>query len=181
MSESDADATAAEGDQGSIDTDPHDHSDSAVAAVASKAANRTWRMAKQAPLFGFLLVLFVGVQFFVTDIRHVFFSGHSYEFALVEVLYLLAILFGMSEMLRVSRPGVDNTWEAMLMGITFVVYLVLFLLGITVGSAVMNEVFCNVHFAVLTVASGAQTAVALMVNARTLKRTIDHSGGGEDS
>ena len=81
-----------------------------------------------------------------------------------------AAMMAMTEQLRVSTPGVDNTIEALLMGAIAGVQVLLFALG-TAGVKPL-AMFNNTEFLMLTLISLTQAIVAVLINARTLRRTI---------
>jgi hypothetical protein len=79
-------------------------------------------------------------------------------------------MMAMVEQLRVSHPGIDNTVEAILMAAIAAVQVLLFALG---AAGVSNlGIFNNTEFLMLTLISMTQAVVAILINARTLRRTI---------
>lgn len=146
-----------------------------AASVVARDKNQVGRFFAAFPLFAYLLVVFVVLQLTVPDMRANLFHIGKYELTPVELLYISTIIIAMAELLRVSKPGVDNTQEAIFMLLVWIVYLVLFVLGAT-GMLGLG-IFSNTEFVVLTVTSLTQVIVAFLINARTLKRTIDYSGG----
>jgi hypothetical protein len=85
-----------------------------------------------------------------------------------------AAMMAMAEQLRVSTPGVDNTIEAILMGAIAGVQVLLFALG---AAGVQPLAICNnTEFLMLTLISMTQAIVAVLINARTLRRTIGVGG-----
>jgi hypothetical protein len=99
----------------------------------------------------------------------------EYHLSWVEVLMVGAAMMAMAEQLRVSTPGVDNTIEALLMGAIAGVQVLLFALA---ASGVKPlSIFNNTEFLMLTVISLTQAVVAVLINARTLRRTIGVGGG----
>jgi hypothetical protein len=99
----------------------------------------------------------------------------EYHLSWVEVLMVGAAMMAMAEQLRVSTPGVDNTIEALLMGAIAGVQVLLFALA---ASGVKPlSIFNNTEFLTLTVISLTQAVVAVLINARTLRRTIGVGGG----
>jgi hypothetical protein len=137
----------------------------------SRAVRRTFYII---PLFTFLLLFYVVIELSVENVRSVIFTVGSYSLTWVEIIYLCATVMAMAELLRVSKPGIDNTKEALFMGGIWVVYLVLFLLGAT--RIEMLRIFNNTEFLILTLIGLSQVILAFMINARTLKRTIDYTG-----
>lgn len=128
---------------------------------------------RKAPMFFYMLVIFVIVELSVTNMREVFVSTGLFELTWVEVIILMGACMGMFEILRVSHPGVDNTVQALFMAFVWVVYLILLLLSVATR-APMLSIFGNTEFAMLMLLSLFQVILAFMVNARTLKRTIDY-------
>ena len=74
------------------------------------------------------------------------------------------------EQMKVSHPGIDNTMEALGMIGMGVVQLILFVLG--TAKVAGFGIFNNTEFLVLTFISLAAAGVAVLINARTLRRTI---------
>ena len=87
-----------------------------------------------------------------------------------------AAMMAMAEELRVFYPGVDNTIEAILMGAVAGVQVLLFALG--AAGVDPLAIFNNTEFLMLTLISLTQAVVAILINARTLRRTI---GVGDNS
>ena len=85
-----------------------------------------------------------------------------------------AAMVAMVEQLRVSNPGVDNTIDALLMGAMAGVQVLLFALG--AAGVQPLAMFNNTEFLMLTVISLTQAIVAVLINARTLRRTIGVGG-----
>jgi len=84
------------------------------------------------------------------------------------ILYLVAFLVAMFELLKVSTPAVDNTYEA----ITMVGFWVFMVVCLVVGLLTTVHIFRNTEFFIITLMSGFQSAFGLLLNSRTLKRTI---------
>jgi len=123
------------------------------------------------PLFLFVLILYlVGYPIF-SDPRHEL-VGHlgPYGLSWVEVLLVFAAVLSLVEQMKVSHPGIDNTLEALGMVGMGVLQLILFVLG---AAAVKGfSIFNTTEFLMLTFISLAAAVVAILINARTLRRTI---------
>ena len=87
-----------------------------------------------------------------------------------------AAMMAMAEQLRVSHPGMDNTIEAILMAAIAGVQVLIFSLGAAGVKAL--DIFNNTEFLMLTLISMTQAVVAIMINARTLRRTIGVGDSG---
>jgi len=122
------------------------------------------------PGFLYILILFVAGRLIFTDPRAILVQWGEYHLSWVEVLMVGAAMMAMVEQLRVSTPGVDNTIEALLMGAIAGVQVLLFALGATGVKAL--AMFNNTEFLMLTLISMTQAIVAVLINARTLRRTI---------
>jgi len=134
------------------------------------------RLLKYVPGFAYILVLYVAGKLMFPDPRATLVRWDGYHLSWVEVLMVGAAMMAMAEQLRVSHPGVDNTIEAILMAAMAVVQVLLFALG---AAGVKNlDIFNNTEFLMLTLISVTQAIVAIMINARTLRRTI---GVGDSS
>jgi hypothetical protein len=134
------------------------------------------RLLKYVPGFAYILVLYVAGKLLFPDPRATLVQWGEYHLSWVEVLMVGAAMMAMAEQLRVSHPGIDNTIEAILMAAMAVGQVLLFALG---AARVRNlEIFNNTEFLMLTLISVTQAIVAILINARTLRRTI---GVGDSS
>ena len=125
---------------------------------------------KHTPGFFYILVLFIVGRLVLADPRAILIQWGEYHLSWVEVLMVGAAMMAMAEQLRVSSPGVDNTIEALLMGAMAGVQVLLFALG--AAGVKPLAIFNNTEFLMLTVISLTQAIVAVLINARTLRRTI---------
>lgn len=122
------------------------------------------------PVFLYVLVLYLLGKAAIHDPRAALIHLGAYQLSWVEVLYLVASILALFEQMKVSHPGIDNTMEALLMVGMGVLQLLLFVLG---AAAVKGfGVFNNTEFFMLMVISMAAAVVAVLINARTLRRTI---------
>lgn len=145
----------------------------ASALVAEPRRGMVRRTVAVIPMFAYFLIIYIILEVSVPDVRSIIFSIGGYALTWVEVMYLVATFMAMGELLRVSKPGIDNTKEALWMLGVGIVYLVLFILGATGASAF--KIFSNTEFLMIGLLSGCQIVLAFMINARTLKRTIDYT------
>ena len=125
---------------------------------------------KYVPGFLYILVFYVAGKFIFSDPRATMLQWGEYQLSWVEVLMVGAAMVAMAEQLRVSHPGIDNTVEAILMVAIAAVQVLLFALG-AAGVAALG-IFNNTEFLMLTLISVTQAVVAILINARTLRRTI---------
>jgi hypothetical protein len=125
---------------------------------------------KYVPGFLYILVLYVAGKFAFSDPRAILIQWSDYQLTWVEVLLVGAAMVAMAEQLRVSHPGIDNTVEAILMAAVAAVQVLLFALG-AAGVQPLG-IFNNTEFLLLTLISTTQAVVAILINARTLRRTI---------
>src|SRR5262247_1608668 len=139
-----------------------------VAAPLHGAARRS--PFRYVPGFVYILALYIAGTFIFPDPRATLAEWNGYRVSWVEVLIVGAAMVAMAEQLRVSHPGIDNTIEAILMAAVAGVQVLLFALaaaGVR-GLAIFN----NTEFLLLTLISMAQAVVAILINARTLRRSI---------
>ena len=125
------------------------------------------------PGFVYILVLFIVGQVVFSDPRATLFDIGGYRLAWVEVLLVAAAVTAMAEQIKVAKPGVNNTFDVLLMGVIAIVQVVLFALAAAKVQAL--AMFDNTEFLLLTLINVAQTAVAYQINAATLVRTISSS------
>jgi hypothetical protein len=131
---------------------------------------------KYTPGFLYVLILFIAGKFIFADPRATLVQWHEYNLSWVEVLLVGAAMMAMVEQLRVSHPGVDNTVEAILMGAIASMQVLLFALG--AAGVRPLAIFNNTEFLMLTLISMTQAIVAILINARTLRRTIGVGDNG---
>ena len=125
---------------------------------------------KYTPGFLYILLLFIAGNFVFADPRATLVHWGEYHLSWVEVLMVGAAMMAMAEQLRVSHPGVDNMIEAILMGAIAGLQVLLFALG--AAGVKPLAIFNNTEFLMLTLISMTQAIVAILINARTLRRTI---------
>jgi hypothetical protein len=125
---------------------------------------------KYIPGFLYILILYIVGKSIFADPRATLVEWREYHLAWVEVLMVGAAMMAMAEQLRVSHPGVDNTIEAILMAAIACVQVLLFALG--AAGVKLLGIFNNTEFVMLTLISMTQAVVAILINARTLRRSI---------
>jgi len=153
-------------------------SDGAIASSGTaaylQATQRTGPL-KYTPGFLYILLLFIAGKFIFADPRATLVQWGEYHLSWVVIIMVGAAMMAMAEQLRVSHPGVDNTIEAILMGAIAGVQVLFFALG---AAGVRSlAIFNNTEFLMLTLISMTQAVVAVLINARTLRRTIGVGGG----
>ena len=121
------------------------------------------------PLFLFVLILYLIGKSVIADPRAQLGVG-AYHLSWVEVLLIVATVVALAEQMKVSHPGIDNTMEALGMIGMGVVQLILFVLG--AANVGIFRIFNNTEFFVLAFISLAAAVIAVLINARTLRRTI---------
>jgi hypothetical protein len=153
------------------------NSDGALASTSTAHLQGTRRANpfRYTPGFLYILVFFIVGKLVFADPRATLIQWGEYNLSWVEVLLVGAAMMAMAEQLRVSHPGVDNTIEAILMGAIASLQVLLFALG--AAGVRPLAIFNNTEFLMLTVISMAQAIVAILINARTLRRSI---GVGDD-
>jgi hypothetical protein len=148
--------------------------ESVAAATIAKKRGRFMRSCRvvffKMPLFIYLLGIYVVAKLLVPDLRAEIFTLGTYTITWVEILYVLAFAAAMSEMLRVSHPGVNNNREATYMLMAFLVYFALFILA--AGGSAPLQIFSNTEFLVLTLFSLIQTVMGFTLNSRTAMRAL---------
>jgi hypothetical protein len=150
------------------------HANAATAAYLHGGERRS--VLKYVPGFAYVLVLYIVGKYIFPDPRATLVQWGEYQLSWVEVLMVGAAITAMAEQLRVSHPGIDNTVEAILMAAMAAVQVLLFALG---AAGVRNlEIFNNTEFLMLTLISLTQAVVAILINARTLRRTIGVGDNG---
>jgi len=128
------------------------------------------------PGFLFILALYIAGKFIFPDPRATLVQWGEYHLSWVEVLMVGAAMMAMAEQLKVSHPGIDNTIEAILMAALAVVQVLLFALG-AAGVRYLG-IFNTTEFLMLTLIGMTQAIVAILINARTLRRTIGVGDNG---
>jgi hypothetical protein len=154
-------------------------SDGALAQAATAARMHHLRQngaLKYVPGFVYILALYVLGKFMFPDPRATLIQWSEYQLTWVEILMIGAAMMAIFEQLRVSHPGIDNTIEAILMVAVAAIQVLLFALG--AADVRPLGIFNNTEFLMLTVISVAQSVVAILINARTLRRTIGVGDNG---
>jgi hypothetical protein len=154
------------------------NSDGALASTTTAHLQGTRRAnpLRYTPGFLYILVFFIVGKLIFADPRATLVQWGEYNLSWVEVLLVGAAMMAMAEQLRVSHPGVDNTIEAILMGAIASIQVLLFALG--AAGVRPLAIFNNTEFLMLTVISMTQAIVAILINARTLRRSIGVGDNG---
>jgi hypothetical protein len=154
------------------------NSDGALASTSTAHLQGTRRAnpLRYTPGFLYILIFFIIGKLIFADPRATLIQWGEYNLSWVEVLLVGAAMMAMAEQLRVSHPGVDNTIEAILMGAIASVQVLLFALG--AAGVRPLAIFNNTEFLMLTVISMTQAIVAILINARTLRRSIGVGDNG---
>jgi hypothetical protein len=145
-------------------------------APASSAAARGVARSKYVPGFLYILALYVAGTFIFSDPRATLVEWDGYRLSWVEVLMVAAAMMAIAEQLKVSHPGIDNTIEAIFMAAIAAVQVLLFALG-AAGVRPLG-IFNNTEFLLLTLISMTQAVIAILINARTLRRSIGIGDNG---
>lgn len=127
------------------------------------------------PYFLFILILYVVIKALGLPLHSLVGDENSnWAVSWGEILLILTAIVALAEQMKVSHPGIDNTTEALSMVFMGIAQLVLFVLGVAgvVGFAMFNDF----SFLVQTVLSLSASVVAVMINARTLRRTMALGG-----
>jgi hypothetical protein len=150
------------------------HADAAIVSESDTARPHHRRtFLGYIPGFFYILVLFIIGKLVFSDARATLFDIGGFRLAWVEVLLLAAAIMAMAEQIKVAKPGINNTFEVLMMGVIAIVQIVLFALAAAKVRAL--AMFDNTEFLLLTLINVAQTAVAYQINAATLMRTISSS------
>jgi len=150
-------------------------------ALASSVAAHVRGVARRSPFkyvpgFLYILVLYIAGKLIFSDPRATLVQWGEYNLSWVEVLMVGAAIMAMAEQLKVSHPGIDNTTEAILMAAVAGVQVLLFALG--AAGVRPLAIFNNTEFFMLTLISMTQAVVAILINARTLRRSIGVGDNG---
>lgn len=125
------------------------------------------------PYFLFILILYVIVKAMNINL-HTTVGNGTWAISWGEVFLILCAILALAEQMKVSHPGIDNTAEALTQVGMGVIQLVLFVLG--VAQVAGFSIFNDASFLVQTLISLSASIVAVMINARTLRRTMALGG-----
>jgi hypothetical protein len=123
------------------------------------------------PGFVYVLALYIAGAFLFPDHRAAVAQWRAYSISWAEALLVFAAVAALLEQLRVSHPGVDNTIEAIMMGAIAGVLVLLFALA--AAGVPRLGIFNTGEFLLLTLIGLTQAVVAILINARSLRRSID--------
>jgi hypothetical protein len=127
------------------------------------------------PGFAYVLALYVAGTFLFPDHRATLVEWRGYTVSWTEALLVVAALVALVDLLRVSQPGIDNTVEAIMMAAVAGIQVLLFALA--AAGVLPLGMFNTAEFLLLTLVGMTQAVVAILVNARSLRRSIDLADG----
>jgi hypothetical protein len=123
------------------------------------------------PGFAYVLALYVAGTFLFPDHRATLVEWRGYAISWTQALLVVAALVALADLLRVSQPGIDNTVEAIMMAAIAGIQALLFALA--AAGVLSLGMFNTAEFLRLTLVGLAQAVVAILINARSLRRSID--------
>ncbi len=126
------------------------------------------------PYFSVILILYIIGRAIGINAQAAVFAGTEYALTWSEILLILSAVLALAEQLKVSDPGIDNTLEALTQVFMGVLQLVLFVLGVAKVSGFAW--FSNSGFLMQTFISLSASVVAVLINGRTLRRTMTLGG-----
>lgn len=143
-------------------------------------AGRFFSVMKLMPIFLMVLPIFMVVKYFVGDLRAVYTIAGDFKLTWVEFFYITGIFTTAIELLKTAHPGESKTKEVGKMGFTAGIYAILFALGIVTGRMIegglLEKLFSNTEFMVLTACSIVQALMAMTLNGRLAGRNITTAG-----
>ena len=119
-----------------------------------------------------MLAAYLAGSYFFPDARATLAEWRGYSLSWSEALLALAALVALLDLLRISKAGIDNTVEAIMMAAMAGALVLLFALAATDSIPALG-LFNNGLFVLLTLIALAQAVVAILINARSLRRSID--------
>jgi hypothetical protein len=123
------------------------------------------------PGFAYVLAAYIVGTLLGVDNRAPLAEWDGYSLAWSEALLVLAALVALLDQLRVSKAGIDNTAEAIMMAAMAGAMAVLFALSAAGIPAL--RMFNTGLFLLLTLIALLHAVVAILINARSLRRAID--------
>jgi hypothetical protein len=142
---------------------------------ASQSGGGRRSVLRYIPGLAYVLALYLAGTYFFPDSRATLAEWNGYRISWIEMLLVAAAVVALAEQLRVSHPGIDNTVEAILIAAMAAAMVLLFALG--AASVKGLGIFNRAEFLMLTLIGLTQAVVAILINARTLRRSI---GLGDD-
>ena len=124
------------------------------------------------PGFAYVLAAYLAGSYLFPDARAALAGWRGYSLSWSEALLAFAALVALMDVLRVSKAGIDNTVEAIIMAAMAGVLVLLLALAAT-GSIPTLGLFNNSLFVLLTLIGLIEAVVAILINARSLRRSID--------
>ena len=121
------------------------------------------------PGFFWIVLVYAVGYYLIKDPRAEFVAFGPVKLSWLELVLFLTAIIACSEILKVSKPGIDNSGEVALMG------LMAFVQGILIAVSFYEPklaVFKTTESMELLVINVVQTLVAYYVNSRSLQRTF---------
>lgn len=123
------------------------------------------------PGFVYVLAVYVAGTLLFPDHRATLVQWRGYSISWAEALLVLAGLVALLEQLRVSQPGIDNTVEAIMM--TAMAGVLVLLFALSAAGVPSLGLFNTAEFALVVLIGLTEAVVAILINARSLRRSID--------
>jgi hypothetical protein len=139
-------------------------------SASSAPASQGRGILRYIPGLAYVLALYLAGTYFFPDARAPLLQWRGYGISWIELTLVAAAIAALADQLRVSHPGIDNTVEAILMAAMAAAMVLLFALG-AAGVGRLG-IFNSAEFLLLTLIGLTQAVVAILINARTLRRSI---------
>jgi len=125
------------------------------------------------PGFLYFLAVYAGVKYFVGDLNSVAIDlGGNWAISYVEMLFLFLFYIIFYELELVSETGVNNAAEVGGMQLATVVFIILFVVGVTGVTSWTTSLFGNTQFLLFTMISAGNTWRGFTINSRTAMRSV---------
>ncbi|MEX1027284.1 MAG: hypothetical protein WD049_04655 [Candidatus Paceibacterota bacterium] len=158
-----------------------------VLNLSKRASLKGIHIALYFPAFVHIFILFTIVQLSVEDVRRVFVSVGTWDFSLIDIVYLVAGSLGFAELIEISEPGVNKTVRCIVLTVTWIILGLLPFAGETILAIVgwtlsINELrwvgtYSNFGFFCLVIMFAVELPAAFQINSNTLMRSISHGEG----
>lgn len=135
----------------------------------------TSRTMRWVPFFALTILVYLAMHNFIQDLRAPIFEIGTFTLTSIEILFAVAFVFSMLELLKVANPGRNDAGQVLLMTLAAIANIVLFTIGAVMawsGIDAFFTVFATAEFLVLIIFSIVQASMANWINGVTAQRTI---------
>ena len=139
--------------------------------------NKSWH--RFVPLMGYWMLAYlcfsaISQTYVEISLTSIIITMESYEITVAHIMLAAAWIISNSELYRVSKAGIDNTYECISMSIFWVIMLIIWVIALFEP---LLLIFKTTDYLLVLIGNAFTVGLSFIINGRTLMRTFGTSEG----